>query len=138
MINVLTDEGEPSSYNGTLLEKQPVNNNKTCNSDYVEASSEDSISEDDISVPTAPGTLPYCFVLVFYILLLGKSRGVRHRWTQLEVQNLLDGVGKFGVGNWSNIYINYYFLPCRDPVSLKDKWRNMIKNKEVPKKYLRN
>ena len=55
MIYVLADEDEPSNYNGILPEKQPLNKN------YVEASSECNVSEDDVSEDEnfAPGTLPY-------------------------------------------------------------------------------
>ena len=100
-------------------------------------------TSSDISDNDGPykytGIRIYC---VYYIciptrlFLLGKSRGVKHRWTPVEVQNLVDGVRKYGVGSWSQIYLNYSFLPCRDNVSLKDKWRNMIKSKEAPDEYL--
>ena len=62
--------------------------------------------------------------------------GMRHPWTQAEVRNLIEGVEKFGLGQWASILKNFYFRPHRDNVSLKDKWRNMVKNREVPKKYL--
>jgi len=59
----------------------------------------------------------------------------RHPWTNTEAANLLKGVEVYGVGQWANIRSSYYFAPYRDNVSLKDKWRNMVKSREVPKKY---
>jgi len=54
----------------------------------------------------------------------------------VEVENLLRGVEKFGVGQWASICEEFNFPPYRNNVSLKDKWRNMVKNHEVPMKYL--
>eukprot|EP01112_Ceratiomyxa_fruticulosa_P022959 TRINITY_DN8581_c0_g1_i1.p1 TRINITY_DN8581_c0_g1~~TRINITY_DN8581_c0_g1_i1.p1 ORF type:complete len:573 (-),score=125.13 TRINITY_DN8581_c0_g1_i1:319-2037(-) len=48
----------------------------------------------------------------------------RRFWTQQEVQNLLDGVTRFGVGQWSLIEKNYNFNN-RKQVDLKDKYRNL-------------
>lgn len=64
------------------------------------------------------------------------SSGVKHPWTEKEVANLLKGVETFGRGQWAIILKSYSFGPYRDSVSLKDKWRNMLKNHEVPEKYL--
>ena len=50
--------------------------------------------------------------------------------------NLVKGVETFGLGQWANILKTFSFGPYRNNVSLKDKWRNMVKNREVPKKYL--
>ena len=64
------------------------------------------------------------------------ASGSRHFWTETEEKNLLKGVETFGVGQWSNILKSFYFAPYRNNVSLKDKWRNMVKNRAVPRKYL--
>jgi len=53
----------------------------------------------------------------------------RSKWTQQEEQNLARGVELYGVGNWSQILSHYKFNKKRNSVSLKDKWRNMVKHK---------
>lgn len=50
--------------------------------------------------------------------------------------NLVKGVEVFGVGKWASILERFSFGPYRDSVSLKDKWRNMVKNREVPREFL--
>jgi len=60
----------------------------------------------------------------------------RHPWTPDEVKWLVEGVEKFGLGQWAVILQNYAFPPYRSSVSLKDKWRNMKKNKEIPHQFM--
>ena len=51
----------------------------------------------------------------------------RVAWTSEEVEYLKKGVAKYGEGNWTKILKAYDFLSCRTSVSLKDKWRNLLK-----------
>ncbi|XP_066265177.1 telomeric repeat-binding factor 2-like [Branchiostoma lanceolatum] len=58
----------------------------------------------------------------------------RHQWTDSEVENLIKGVKKYGLGNWAKIKDNFRFNG-RTNVNLKDKWRQLIKSgavKEFP------
>ena len=56
-------------------------------------------------------------------------------WTSKEEEMLLDGVKIYGEGRWAVILKQYSFNPHQTNVHLKDKWRNMKKNKEVPAIY---
>lgn len=51
----------------------------------------------------------------------------RTPWLDYETDNLKMGVKTYGVGKWSRILQHYDFLPCRTSISLKDKWRNLVK-----------
>jgi len=51
----------------------------------------------------------------------------RAKWTPQEEENLARGVAVYGVGNWAAILNAYKFDPKRTTISLKDKWRNMVK-----------
>jgi len=64
------------------------------------------------------------------------STAIRHPWTHHEAQLLVEGVERFGLGHWAAILKHYKFPAYRDNVSLKDKWRNMKKNHELPDKFL--
>ncbi|CAH1251201.1 TERF2 [Branchiostoma lanceolatum] len=58
----------------------------------------------------------------------------RHQWMDSEVENLIKGVKKYGLGNWAKIKDNFRFNG-RTNVNLKDKWRQLIKSgvvKEFP------
>lgn len=71
-----------------------------------------------------------------YYVIFTVSSGKKHPWTKTEISHLLSGVEKFGHGQWASILRSYDFGPYRDNVSLKDKWRNLVKKGQVPKKYL--
>ncbi|XP_065884313.1 telomeric repeat-binding factor 2-like isoform X2 [Dysidea avara] len=64
------------------------------------------------------------------------SSAIRHPWTHSESKLLVEGVERFGLGQWAAILQHYKFPAYRDNVSLKDRWRNMKKNHEVPDKFL--
>ena len=49
----------------------------------------------------------------------------RTKWTSDEVQELIKGVEKHGVGKWKLIMKHRKFAPHRTTVDLKDKWRNL-------------
>ncbi|XP_078583262.1 uncharacterized protein LOC144865978 [Branchiostoma floridae x Branchiostoma japonicum] len=55
---------------------------------------------------------------------------IRHQWTEEEVSNLIDGVRRYGQGNWSKILDNFPFNG-RTNVNLKDKWRQLVKSRVV-------
>ncbi|XP_014846771.1 PREDICTED: telomeric repeat-binding factor 2-like isoform X1 [Poecilia mexicana] len=57
------------------------------------------------------------------------NSGNRRRWTESETENLIQGVKKFGEGNWSKIKA-YYSFNERTNVNIKDRWRT-LKNKKV-------
>ncbi|XP_010498099.1 PREDICTED: uncharacterized protein LOC104775857 [Camelina sativa] len=54
-------------------------------------------------------------------------RRKHHRaWTFTEVEKLVEGVTKYGVGKWSEIKkVLFSSFVYRTPVDLKDKWRNL-------------
>ncbi len=56
------------------------------------------------------------------------KRSKKH-FSEQEVQHLRDGVHRYGVGNWSRILLDpqLHFHETRNSVSLKDKWRNLMK-----------
>ena len=60
-----------------------------------------------------------------------KSRRRRVKFSEVEEQYVIDGVAAFGVGNWSNILHAYDFHSCRDNVSIKDKFRNLVKQGRI-------
>ena len=54
-----------------------------------------------------------------------KNRKSRVRFSKREVENLLEGVKRFGVGKWAKIANHYEFHESRTNVHLKDKYRTM-------------
>lgn len=52
------------------------------------------------------------------------------KWTDSETQRLVEGVQKFGEGNWCKIKA-YYKFKDRTNINLKDRWRTMKKLKMV-------
>ncbi|KAF2805353.1 uncharacterized protein BDZ99DRAFT_541200 [Mytilinidion resinicola] len=47
----------------------------------------------------------------------------RNKWTEQETKDLLQGVSKFGIGNWKKIFdCNEYSFPGRTCVDLKDRY----------------
>ncbi|KAM6971532.1 telomeric repeat-binding factor 1 [Tautogolabrus adspersus] len=59
-----------------------------------------------------------------------KTRKARRKWTQDLDQKLKDGVKCHGQGKWSRILLDYDFNG-RTGVMLKDRWRILIKAREV-------
>jgi hypothetical protein len=55
-----------------------------------------------------------------------KQQRRRSFFTDVEVQALLDGIDKYGVGNWSKIQKNDARLQGRNPSQLKDKYRHIV------------
>lgn len=51
----------------------------------------------------------------------------RNKWLRQEEDNLKLGVKALGVGRWAEMLTQYEFQSCRTSVSLKDKWRNIVK-----------
>jgi len=56
-----------------------------------------------------------------------RVRQRRVEFTEEETRQLIDLVHKFGVGKWVSILREGKFNSCRTPVSLKDRWRNILK-----------
>lgn len=50
----------------------------------------------------------------------------RKRWSEQEIDNLYEGIARFGFGNWSDI-LNHYNFDERNSLDLRDKWRNIEK-----------
>ncbi|TVU30563.1 hypothetical protein EJB05_22193 [Eragrostis curvula] len=46
-------------------------------------------------------------------------------WTADEVDMLVDGLLRYGVGSWTKIKNAYFDTSIRTPVHLKDKWKNL-------------
>ncbi|CAD6212786.1 unnamed protein product [Miscanthus lutarioriparius] len=55
------------------------------------------------------------------------SRKNNRRWTAKEVERLVQGVSKFGAGQWTQLKQNFFKTSIRTAVNLKDKWRNLLK-----------
>ncbi|KAG0549369.1 hypothetical protein BDA96_01G249800 [Sorghum bicolor] len=55
------------------------------------------------------------------------SRKNNSRWTAKEVEILVQGVSKFGVGRWVMLKRQFFKTSIRTSVNLKDKWRNLLK-----------
>ena len=45
------------------------------------------------------------------------------KWELWEEKNLIEGVRRYGRGNWAQIRATFEFNPCRTNVDLHDKWR---------------
>ncbi|KAL6057118.1 Myblike DNA-binding domain containing protein [Balamuthia mandrillaris] len=60
----------------------------------------------------------------------GGSKTERLFWTDSEVENLMQGVKKYGAGNWATIRQNFTFHSRRTTVDLKDKYRNLLRAQE--------
>ena len=54
----------------------------------------------------------------------GKAKD-RERFTEEEVNALIDGVATYGLGKWSEILTQSFGQSERTGVDLKDKWRNL-------------
>lgn len=52
------------------------------------------------------------------------------RFSRQEHEMLVDGIRKFGVGNWKRILCAYEFHEKRTAVDLKDKYRNILRAEE--------
>ncbi|KAG2548787.1 uncharacterized protein LOC120648608 [Panicum virgatum] len=55
------------------------------------------------------------------------TRKNNSRWTAKEVELLVQGVSKFGVGRWTELKKKYFKTSIRTSVHLKDKWRNLLR-----------
>ncbi|CRG96795.1 telomeric repeat binding factor 1, putative [Plasmodium gallinaceum] len=51
----------------------------------------------------------------------------RVKWTQKEIELLINGINTYGLSNWSKIMNSYSFPEYRTNTSLKDKYRNFKK-----------
>jgi Myb-like DNA-binding domain len=61
----------------------------------------------------------------------------RHPWNEEETAALLSGLQNYGLGKWAQIKQEYgYILRNRHSVQLKDKYRNMKKNGELPERFM--
>lgn len=56
----------------------------------------------------------------------GRSRRLRTKWSSDEVEKLLRGVIRCGIGNWSVIHSTMNFDSKRTFTDIKDKWRNLL------------
>jgi len=58
-----------------------------------------------------------------------RSEAGRRKYTDEEVDRLLDGVMRYGIGHWADILAeNRDVFKNRTSVDLKDKWRNIKKD----------
>lgn len=62
----------------------------------------------------------------------------RRPWTDQDKQAILDGIRQFGVGKWANIKAEYIRFEERTSGQIKDCFRNMLKNNEVPAELLKS
>ncbi|XWS55841.1 hypothetical protein CRYUN_Cryun09bG0034700 [Craigia yunnanensis] len=55
-------------------------------------------------------------------------------WTLAEVIKLVDGIGQYGVGRWTDIKrLQFASSAYRTPVDLRDKWRNLLRSSSAHK-----
>lgn len=59
-------------------------------------------------------------------------KAIRNYWSEAETMDFYKAVQKFGEGDWSNI--KSHIKTDRTNVQLKDRWRNMTKDKNLIKK----
>ncbi|CAN6293391.1 unnamed protein product [Urochloa humidicola] len=55
------------------------------------------------------------------------TRRNNSHWTAKEVDLLVQGISKFGVGRWTRLKKKYFKTSVRTAVNLKDKWRNLVR-----------
>ncbi|CAM9413141.1 unnamed protein product [Ascophyllum nodosum] len=104
-----------------------------------QVSFDDSLSVDEPH-PAPPRTLqdhptpPDGAVLRSAARVASKMKGPRGRarvpWTEEEVMHLNAAVKALGTGKWALALSQYKFQECRTSVDLKDKWRNLTKDKD--------
>ena len=56
----------------------------------------------------------------------------RERFSKEEAENLIKGVGLYGLGQWAQIRLSYFEHSQRSGVDLKDKWRNLVTASQRP------
>jgi len=78
--------------------------------------------EEEVSDPNDIN--PYKFKIARPIVSSGRTR---KRWNEIEVEMLVRGIVKFGIGHWKDI-TDFYDFGDRTPADLKDKWRNLEKD----------
>ena len=60
----------------------------------------------------------------------GRKRRTNNPWSRDEEYHLKKGIVKFGPGSWAKIHREYHLaLSGRTQIDLKDKWRNMCRNR---------
>ncbi|CAM9413068.1 unnamed protein product [Ascophyllum nodosum] len=104
-----------------------------------QVSFDDSLSVDEPH-PSLPRSLqdhptpPDGAVLRSPARVASKMKGPRGRarvpWTEEEVMHLNAAVKALGTGKWALALSQYKFQECRTSVDLKDKWRNLTKDKD--------
>ncbi|XP_074268856.1 uncharacterized protein LOC141592161 isoform X2 [Silene latifolia] len=73
-----------------------------------------------------------------------RSQKYNKLWKLDEVVKLVDGIAKYGQGQWTAIQKTFFPSACRSPTDIRDKWRNLVKsNSGIRKKkgkdqHLRN
>tara|TARA_B110001469_G_C9466348_1_gene234626 strand:+ start:154 stop:567 length:414 start_codon:yes stop_codon:yes gene_type:complete len=67
------------------------------------------------------------------------KRALGSRWTGEEADALLDGVARFGLGEWAQvlkaIWGKRVDFPKRSSTDLKDKWRNLVASTTKPEGF---
>ncbi len=67
---------------------------------------------------------------------MGAKTKPERRWTGEEADALLDGVARFGLGEWAQvlkaIWGKRVDFPKRSSTDLKDKWRNLLQLASLP------
>lgn len=53
------------------------------------------------------------------------STAKKVKFSDRETEDLVDGIARYGYGNWAKILASYKFHSSRNKVSLKDKARNL-------------
>ncbi|KAF8680708.1 hypothetical protein HU200_045548 [Digitaria exilis] len=119
----LAEKSVPTSNKRSLMERHP--NASTYEWDGLGDSDDDKLVGKRELPPfeRKPNPSPAC------------AHKIRKKWSEIEEKTLLDGVGKYGKGNWKDIKVAYPDVfeersTSDVQVDLKDKFRNMERHHE--------
>ena len=62
-------------------------------------------------------------------------KGNKHKWTREESELVIEGVAKYGYGEWAAIQKELFAESARTSVDIKDRWRNMLKAASKPNDF---
>lgn len=62
-------------------------------------------------------------------------KGTKHKWTREESELVIEGVAKYGYGEWAAIQKELFAESARTSTDIKDRWRNMLKAASKPNDF---
>ena len=123
--NTQEKPAESSSKNQSLHPQEDNESSETASGGAVIVQLDDSPKEDDDN-----GVVPRKnHQRDVYLKSLSTAKKTKRKpFSESEIENLVKGVKKFGVGRWREI-LQFFEFQERSTVDLKDKWRNMEKKR---------